>query len=129
GRPRRVCGRRRSADAMSSTAIPYDRAMHARDTNAVQAAIERTFREESGRILASLIRACRDFDLAEDALQDAFAAAAQRWPLDGVPDNCGAWIMTAARRKMLDLLRRAQTLATKAQMIAATGPTFAPGAA
>jgi len=68
--------------------------------------IERVFREESGRILASLIRVLGDFDLAEDALQDAFAVAIERWPDDGVPDNPGAWITTAARHKAIDLLRR-----------------------
>ncbi|HLB22865.1 MAG TPA: RNA polymerase sigma factor [Dehalococcoidia bacterium] len=81
--------------------------------------IERTFREESGRILASLIRLCGDFDLAEEAIQDAFATAFQRWPIDGIPANPGAWITTAARRKAIDRLRRERTLATKQAQIAA----------
>jgi RNA polymerase sigma-70 factor (ECF subfamily) len=76
-------------------------------------AIERVFREESGRILATLIRVCRDFDLAEEALQDAFAIALQRWPAGGVPANPGAWITTAAQRKLIDRLRRDRTLAAK----------------
>jgi len=71
-----------------------------------RSSIERVFREESGRILASLIRVLGDFDLAEDALQDAFAVALERWPRDGVPENPGAWITTAARNKAIDLLRR-----------------------
>ncbi len=69
-------------------------------------AIERVFREESGRILASLIRALGDFDLAEDALQDSLATALVRWPADGVPENPGAWITTAARNRAIDVLRR-----------------------
>src|SRR5262245_23403526 len=68
--------------------------------------IERVFREESGRILASLIRVLGDFDLAEDALQEAFTVALERWPADGVPEYPGAWITTAARHKAIDLLRR-----------------------
>jgi RNA polymerase sigma-70 factor (ECF subfamily) len=68
--------------------------------------IERVFREESGRILASLIRLSGDFDLAEDALQEALTAALARWGEDGVPENPGAWITTAARHKAVDLLRR-----------------------
>lgn len=84
-----------------------------------QAAIEHTFREESGRILASLIRACGDFDLAEEAMQDAFAVALDRWPRDGIPDNPGAWITTTARRKAIDRIRRERTLAEKQELIAA----------
>jgi RNA polymerase sigma-70 factor (ECF subfamily) len=81
------------------------------------AAIERVFREESGRIIASLIRACGDFDLAEEAMQDAFAVAVQRWPRDGVPANPGAWITTAARRKAIDRLRRDRTFAEKRDLL------------
>ena len=72
-------------------------------------AVERVFREESGRIIATLIRVLGEFDLAEEAMQDAFAVALQRWPVDGVPDNPGAWITTAARRKAVDQLRRRRT--------------------
>jgi RNA polymerase sigma-70 factor, ECF subfamily len=69
--------------------------------------VERAFREESGRVLATLIRQLGgEFQLAEDALQDAFAAALATWPRDGAPDNPGAWITTAARRKAIDRLRR-----------------------
>jgi RNA polymerase sigma-70 factor (ECF subfamily) len=81
--------------------------------------IDRVFREESGRITASLIRVCRDFDLAEDAMQDAFAEAARRWPTAGVPENPGAWITLTARRKAIDRLRRSNLLAQKQSMIAA----------
>ncbi len=77
------------------------------------------FREESGRVLALLIRVVRDFELAEDLLQEALAVALVRWPIDGVPANPAAWITTTARRKAIDRLRRDRTLAEKQQLIAA----------
>ena len=70
--------------------------------------IETVFREESGRILATLIRLLGDFDLAEEALQEAFSSALVHWPRESVPDHPAAWITTVARRKALDLLRRQQ---------------------
>ena len=70
------------------------------------AAIDRLFREESGRCLATLIRAFGDIDIAEDAVQDAFAIALRKWPIDGLPPNPGGWITTAARRCAIDRLRR-----------------------
>jgi RNA polymerase sigma-70 factor, ECF subfamily len=77
----------------------------------VTAGVERAFRQESGRVLATLIRHLGgDFQLAEDALQDAFAVALTTWPRDGEPDNPGAWITTAARRKAIDRLRRERAL-------------------
>jgi RNA polymerase sigma-70 factor (ECF subfamily) len=72
-------------------------------------AIDRIFREEGGRIVAGLIRASGSFDLAEDAMQEAFAAALVHWPRDGVPRNPAAWITTAARRKLIDSARRRRT--------------------
>src|SRR5207248_8785775 len=72
-----------------------------------------TFRREAGRILASLISSVKDFELAEDALQDAMLVALERWPVDGVPRNPSAWITTTARNKAIDRLRRASTLARK----------------
>src|SRR5258707_10771055 len=74
------------------------------------ASIEATFREEHGRILAALISRLGDFALAEDALQDALVNALERWQVDGVPRNPGAWLMTVARRRAIDRLRRAVTL-------------------
>jgi len=68
--------------------------------------VDRLFRRESGRAIATLIRAIGSFDLAEDAVQDAFAIALERWPRDGVPDNPGAWITTTARNRAIDRLRR-----------------------
>jgi RNA polymerase sigma-70 factor, ECF subfamily len=70
------------------------------------AAVERAYRESSGRAVATLVRLFGDIDLAEEAVQDAFAVAAERWPADGVPPNPGGWIVTTARNKALDRLRR-----------------------
>jgi len=67
---------------------------------------EHLFRQESGQVLASLIRSLGDFDAAEDALQEATVAALERWPRDGVPDRPGAWLLTTARRKAVDRIRR-----------------------
>jgi len=78
-----------------------------------RAAIERVFRDEYGRALASLIGQFRDFDVAEEAMQEAFVMALERWPDDGVPSTPGAWIVTTARRKAIDRLRRAQRYAEK----------------
>jgi RNA polymerase sigma-70 factor (ECF subfamily) len=69
-------------------------------------AVERAFREGSGRAVATLIRATRDFDLAEEAVQDAFEIAVRTWPDRGVPDNPEAWIVTTARNRAIDALRR-----------------------
>ncbi len=76
--------------------------------------VERAFREEAGKVRAALIADLRDFELAEDAMQEAFAAALEHWPREGTPDRPGAWILTVARRKAIDRLRREATLARKA---------------
>ena len=68
--------------------------------------LDRLYRAESGRILATLIRLLGDFDLAEDAVHDAFAAALERWPLDGVPAHPRAWLISTGRFKAIDALRR-----------------------
>jgi len=81
-------------------------------------ALDRIFREEAGRVLASLIRQVRDFDLAEDCLQDALAMALETWPTRGVPDNPGAWLLVAARHKAIDRLRRESKLATRHESLA-----------
>jgi RNA polymerase sigma-70 factor (ECF subfamily) len=70
------------------------------------AALERAYRDSYGRALATLVRVFGDIDLAEDAVAEAFAVAAQRWPQTGVPPNPGGWIVTTARNKALDRLRR-----------------------
>jgi RNA polymerase sigma-70 factor, ECF subfamily len=83
------------------------------------AAIARAFKDEGPAILATLIRQVGDFTLAEDALQDAFAAAVATWPRDGVPASPGAWITTTARRKAIDRLRRERGLADRIERLAA----------
>ena len=75
----------------------------------VQKQIEATFREEYGRVMATLISQLGDFTLAEDALQDALVNALERWPDDGVPRNPGAWLTAVAKRRAIDRLRRANT--------------------
>ena len=80
-----------------------------------QAAVAAAFREEWGRIVATLIRITGDWDLAEECTQDAFAEALRRWPDDGVPRRPGAWLSTVARNRALDRLRRSATEATKLQ--------------
>ena len=84
---------------------------------ATAAALERTFRDEAGRVLATLIRIVGDFELAQDALQDAFATAAETWPVRGVPANPGAWLTVAARRKAIDRLRRESGLASRRETL------------
>ena len=71
-----------------------------------RADLERVFRDEWGRVLATLIRHFGDIDLAEEAVQDAFLVAVQRWPVTGVPANPGGWIVTTARNRALDRVRR-----------------------
>src|SRR4051812_38519554 len=83
------------------------------------ATIARAFREEGPAILATLIRQVGDFTLAEDALQDAFAAAVATWPRDGVPDRPGAWITTTARHRAIDRLRRERGMADRVERLAA----------
>ncbi len=80
--------------------------------------IEQIYREESGRILATLIRLLGDFDLAEEAMQEAFAAALAQWPVEGTPSNARAWLVSAGRNKAVDLLRRRALLEAKREELA-----------
>jgi RNA polymerase sigma-70 factor, ECF subfamily len=96
---------------------PADARPGAADADA-RAAAERVFREESGRSVATLIRVLGDFDLAEDAVADAFVVALERWPRDGIPDNAGAWITTTARHRAIDRLRRRRIAAEKTERLA-----------
>jgi RNA polymerase sigma-70 factor (ECF subfamily) len=82
------------------------------------AALARACRDEGPRVLASLIRHLGDFELAEDALQDAYVDAATTWPRDGVPRNVGAWLTVGARRRALDRLRRARAADARVQELA-----------
>jgi len=75
--------------------------------------VDRLFREESGRVVATLIRVLGDFDLAEEAVQDAFVKAVETWPVGGVPRNPAAWITTTARNAAIDKIRRRKRLAEK----------------
>jgi RNA polymerase sigma-70 factor (ECF subfamily) len=84
----------------------------------VSAAVARAFRDERAIVLATLIRQAGDFQLAEDAVQDAFEAAVTAWRRDGVPANPGAWITTAARRRAIDRLRRDRSVADRAERLA-----------
>ena len=86
--------------------------------DAVSAAVTETFREERTIVLAALIRQVGDFQLAEDAVQDAFEQAVTAWRRDGVPTNPGAWITTAARRRAIDRLRRNRSVADRAERLA-----------
>jgi RNA polymerase sigma-70 factor (ECF subfamily) len=83
----------------------------------VVAILEQAFREQWGRVLAALIGFLGDFDLAEEAAQEAFAIAAARWPRDGAPANPGAWLVTTARNRAINRLRRDRTLAAKTRLL------------
>jgi RNA polymerase sigma-70 factor, ECF subfamily len=75
--------------------------------------VARVFREEHGRAVASLVRVFGDIDIAEEAVQDAFAAAVRRWPEDGLPPSPAGWIITTARRRAVDRIRRESSRADK----------------
>ena len=79
--------------------------------------LEQTFRDEWGRVLAALIGFLGDFDLAEEAAQEAFAIAAERWPRDGTPANPRAWLVTTARNRAIDRIRRDRTLIAKTRLL------------
>jgi RNA polymerase sigma-70 factor (ECF subfamily) len=78
--------------------------------------LEHVFREQWGRVLAYLVGYLRDFDAAEEAAQEAFAIAAERWSRDGAPDNPAGWLLTTARNRAIDRLRRERTLSEKTRL-------------
>ncbi|HEX3238563.1 MAG TPA: sigma-70 family RNA polymerase sigma factor [Solirubrobacterales bacterium] len=82
-------------------------------------ALEQVYREHWGRVLAATIGFLGDFDLAEEAVQEAFATAAERWPREGVPANPAAWLATTARNRAIDRIRRERTLAAKTRQLEA----------
>src|SRR3990170_72656 len=84
----------------------------------MQGRIEQVFREEWSRAVAILTRALGDLELAEDAVQDAFATAIERWPRDGIPRTPGAWIVTTARNRAIDRIRRDRVFQQKAELLA-----------
>ncbi len=81
------------------------------------AILEQVFREQWGRVLAAMIGLLGDFELAEEATQEAFAIAAERWPRDGTPVNPGAWLATTARNRAINRIRRDRTLAAKTRLL------------
>src|SRR4051812_48234947 len=90
----------------------------ASDTNAT---IDAVYRSEWGGIVATLIRLVGDFDVAEEAAQEAFAAALDQWPTSGIPQSPRAWIIQTARHKAIDRIRRQTRFAEKLQSYAASG--------
>jgi RNA polymerase sigma-70 factor, ECF subfamily len=95
----------------------------------VEGVIAESFREEWGRIVATLIRSTGDWDLAEECAQDAFARALRTWPRDGIPDRPGAWLTTAARNRALDVLRRRANEAAKLREALVLSPQALDGSA
>ncbi len=79
--------------------------------------LEQVFRDDWGRVLASLVGYLGDIELAEDAAQEAFATAAERWPREGVPANPTGWLITTARNRAIDRLRRERTLTAKTEQL------------
>jgi RNA polymerase sigma-70 factor (ECF subfamily) len=92
------------------------------DLGAVEEVVAAAFRREWGQIVATLIRVTGDWDLAEECAQDAFAAALESWPREGVPRNPGAWLTTTARHRAVDRLRRLSVLSTKLRSLAPAEP-------
>ncbi|TXK38671.1 RNA polymerase sigma factor [Nonomuraea sp. C10] len=88
--------------------------------------VEAVFREERGRLLAALVRRFGDLDLAEEVTSDAIEAALVRWPVDGVPPKPGAWLMTTARRRAVDRLRRDRTYASRLALLQVEADRAAP---
>ncbi|MDQ6728089.1 MAG: RNA polymerase subunit sigma-24 [Actinomycetota bacterium] len=92
----------------------------------MEAAVAAAFRDEWGRVVATLIRVTGDWDLAEECVQDAFTAALERWPADGIPRTPGAWLTTTARNRAVDRRRRDATGAAKLQEVAMEPPSGSP---
>ena len=85
---------------------------------AIETAIEAVWKTESTRLIAAIARVTHDIGIAEELAQDALVAALEFWPADGIPENPGAWLMTAAKRRAIDSLRRRQMLIVKHEEIA-----------
>ena len=82
-----------------------------------EAALANVFREEAGRLTSALVRIIGNFDIAEEVVQDSIVAALERWPAQGIPDKPGAWLMTTAKRKAIDILRRDQRHQEKIELL------------
>jgi RNA polymerase sigma-70 factor (ECF subfamily) len=87
--------------------------------------LEQVFRDEWGRVLAAVVGYVGDFELAEESVAEAFAVAARRWPAEGTPTSPAAWLVTTARHRAIDRLRRDRVLAAKLRLLAATMPQVA----
>ncbi|MBM7567093.1 RNA polymerase sigma factor [Paenibacillus sacheonensis] len=87
--------------------------------------VEAIWRIESAKLIAGLARMVRDVGMAEDLAQDALVIALERWPVSGIPDKPGAWLMTTAKRRAIDLLRRSKTQVRKYEELGRTAPTYA----
>src|SRR5207244_11648606 len=83
----------------------------------VHTALAEVFREEAGRLTAALVRILGDFDVAEEIVQDALLVALERWPVDGIPDRPGAWLLTVARRRAINQLNRDARYRAKLQQL------------
>ena len=92
----------------------------------LRATVEEVFRRESGRIIAGLIQTSRSFDLAEEALQDAFTQALTHWSAEGLPANPGAWITAVAQRRLIDYARRGQTRSAKEEQVRYESASISP---
>ena len=84
---------------------------------ATEAALAAVFREEAARLTAAMVRMVGNFDIAEEVVQDSLVAALEKWPDQGIPDNPGAWLMTTARRRAIDILRRDRRYAEKVALL------------
>ncbi|OLD26300.1 MAG: RNA polymerase subunit sigma-24 [Chloroflexi bacterium 13_1_40CM_3_65_12] len=98
-------------------------------STATDATVAAVFREEAGRLTAALVRALGDFDLAEEVVQDSLVAALETWPKLGIPDKPGAWLMTTARRRAIDILRRDRRYRDKLALLERSDMTSDPAEA
>ncbi|OLE79616.1 MAG: RNA polymerase subunit sigma-24 [Actinobacteria bacterium 13_1_20CM_2_65_11] len=98
-------------------------------STATDATVAAVFREEAGRLTAALVRALGDFDLAEEVVQDSLVAALETWPKQGIPDKPGAWLMTTARRRAIDILRRDRRYRDKLALLERSDMTSDPAEA
>lgn len=89
-----------------------------RDTRGTKEAVAAVFREEAGRLVGTLVRSTGDFDVAEEAVQDAIVEALEHWPREGIPGRPGAWLAATARRRAIDRLRRESRYRAKLEMVA-----------
>src|SRR5262249_911563 len=108
--------RRRDRARSTHPGRPHGRGGRGQAAGGARNDLDRAFGDEWGRVLASLTGFLGDFDLAEEAAQEALAIAAERWPRDGAPANPGAWLVTTARNRAIDRIRRDKTLAAKTKL-------------